>query len=521
MQTLPYFHTLMMETDSRGRGEGSVGDDTAAGAEDHFTYEEPNQAAKCLAEISQLWYSKQYCDVNLLIQDAEGQPILAITAHRLVLAASIPYFRAMFKSDMQEAAQRDVTLHGCVASAVKSLVEFVYTGTVEVNVSNAQDLLVTANMFELPSIVDCCAKFIAKHISPANCLGIRDFAVIHSLEVLQKTATLYSYEHFSKVSRQDEFVSLSLSQVIALIRRDDIRVDSEEDVYESVTRWINHDIETRADHSDMLYNHVRFPIMSLKFLKDIASNNPLLQSRKGTEYLQKAFEYYKNPGVVIFADPKKTQPRSCVQGIICVIGGVGDTGDALNDTCLYNPHEKEWKPGPKMCQHRSRHAAAFLNGELYAIGGADLGESLSQCEKYTPSENCWKPISSLITPRRSCAVVVVNSRLFALGGHSGSVFLQSVEVYDPQTNEWVQGPHMLEARSELCSVFLDQRIYAIGGRNSSGHLRSVERYDLLNKRWEKIPSMGAPRSGAGEWEREVEGGGERERARRGNISASS
>ena len=490
-----------METDSRGRGEGSVGDDAAASAEDHFTYEEPCQAVKCLSEIAQLWYSKQYCDVNLVIQDKEGQPILAITAHRLVLAASIPYFKAMFKSDMQEAAQQDITLHGCVANAVKSLVEFVYTGTVEVNVNNAQDLLVTANMFGLPSIVDCCSKFIGKHISPANCLGIRDFAVIHNLEVLQKQSAAYSFEHFSKVSRQEEFVALSLSQVISLVKCDDVRVDSEEDVYDSVTRWIYHDLESRAVHADMLYNYVRFPILSLKFLKDVVSNNNLLQSMKGAEYLSKAFEYYKNPGVVIFANPKKTQPRSCVQGIICVIGGVGDTGDSLNDSCLYNPHEKEWKLGPKMCYHRSRHAAAILNGELFAIGGSDLGESLNLCEKYTQSENCWKPIASLVTPRRSCAVVVVNNRLFALGGYSGTVFLKSVEVYDPQTNEWVQGPPMLEARSELCGVFLDKRIYAIGGRNSKGHLRSVERYDLMNRRWDQVPSMGAPRSGAGEEER--------------------
>lgn len=487
-----------METDSRGRGEGSVGDDSAATAEDHFTYEEPDQAVKCLAEIAQLWYSKRYCDVNLLIQDEDDQPVLAITAHRVVLAAAIPYFKAMFESSMQEAAQKDVTLRGCIASAVKSLVEFVYTGTVEVTVNNAQDLLVTANMFGLPSIVDCCARFIAKHISPANCLGIREFAVIHNLEELHKQAAAYSVENFSKVSRQDEFVALSLSQVVELVRCDDVRVDSEEDIYESVTRWINHDEDKRIEHSDMLYNYVRFPILSQKFLREVVTNNPYLQSMKGQEYVKNAFEYYKNPGVVIFADPKKTQPRSSVQGIICVVGGVSDTGDSLNDTCLYNPHEKEWKQGPKMCHHRSRHAVAFLHGELYAIGGADLGSSLSYCEKYIPKDNCWREIASLTTPRRSCAVVVVNNRLFALGGHSGSVYLKTVELYDPERDEWTPGPYMLEARSELCAVFLNQRVYAIGGCNSHGHLRSVERYDIVNRRWEQVPSMGAPRSGAGE-----------------------
>lgn len=488
-----------MDTDSRGRGEGSVEDESASPSEDHFTYVEPQRGTKTLAQVAQLWYSKRYCDVNLLVQNDSGEIVLAIAAHKVILAATIPYFKAMFESAMQEAAQEDVVLRGCASSSVKSLVEFVYTGSLEVNVNNVQDLLVTASIFFLTSVVDCCAKFMSKQISHSNCLGVRDFAVVHNLQELREMATTYSIQNFSKVSHQEEFLNLSLSQVVEFVQSDDIKVESEEDVYEAVTNWIFHDEDKRIEHSDLLYNYVRFPILPQKFLKEITSSNPLLQSMKGIEYIRSASEYHKNPGVVIFADPKKTQPRSSVQGIICVVGGISDTGDSLNDTCLYNPHEKEWKIGPKMMQHRSRPAVTLLAGELYAIGGADLGSSLVSCEKYLPKENSWKPIASLSTPRRSCAVVAVNDRrLFALGGYTGSVYLKSVEVYDPSTDEWTSGPSMLEARSELCSVFVDNRVYALGGCNSNGQLRSVERYDLMNKRWEKVLSMGAPRAGAGE-----------------------
>jgi len=36
----------------------------------------------------------------------------SFTAHRIVLASTIPYFNAMFTNDMVESKQRDITIQG-------------------------------------------------------------------------------------------------------------------------------------------------------------------------------------------------------------------------------------------------------------------------------------------------------------------------------------------------------------------------------------------------------------------------
>lgn len=463
--------------------------------QDDSVFKNAEHCTKCCEHMVSIWKRSQFCDVNLVTIDFQGTPTVAIPAHRIVIAAMIPFFTAMFESQMKETTEKEISLHGYDSTAVKILVEYAYTGIVKVTKATAQDLLITADKLGLPDIVKFCADFIGRQIETSNCLGIRDFALLNNLSELHTQAADYTIQNFSSVTSGDEFLELSVEKVVQLVKNDDICVSSEEEVYHAVNNWIQHDFDERLVHADLLYDFVRFPITSQTFLENVASKNPLLQSSKGHVYLKDAFEYHKNPAVIIFANPKKTQPRRSVQGVICVVGGVNDSGDTLNNAILYNPHDKEWKEGPKMKYRRSRLAVTFFQGELYAIGGYDLGYSLAHCEKYSPREKCWKEIASLSTCRRSLAVVPVGNCLFAMGGYTGSVYLQTVEIYNPKADEWSAGPPMLQPRSELAATFLNQCIYAIGGCNSKGDLRSVERFDPINRKWEMIAAMNAPRTG--------------------------
>lgn len=455
--------------------------------------------------VGELWRQRSLCDVNLLVEDRHGELKVSIPAHKIILAATVPYFRAMFMSAMQESSEEEVRLKDVDEIGLKAIVGFVYSGKLEITELNVQGILSTASLLDLQNVVDACARFMIKHLSPSNCLGVRRFGALFNLESLRKSADKYAQRNFAKVMREEEFLSLSVDEVEYFVSDDRISVDSEEDIYTAVTRWINHhkksdDTEdSRDQHVERLYNHVRFPILALNFLKGVVLHNELITSKPAAKVMVKeALEYHENPAsIILFSNPKKTQPRSSMMGVICVVGGAGDAGESLSDVTFFNPHEKQWKAGTKMLQHRSRLALALFGGELYAIGGADVRDSLASVEKYSPVTNKWEKVASLNSARRSCAAVVTRFGIFVLGGFSGSVFLHSVELYNPKLDEWNYQIPMSEARSDLCAVFFDQRIYAIGGSNSSKQLRSVERFDLLNRKWEVVADMYAPRANAG------------------------
>ncbi|TNN42452.1 Kelch-like protein 18 [Liparis tanakae] len=86
------------------------------------------------------------CDVTLKVGDHK------FSAHRVVLAASIPYFHAMFTMDMVECKQDEILMQGMDPSALEALINFAYSGHVAIDQQNVQSLLIGSSFLQLQSI---------------------------------------------------------------------------------------------------------------------------------------------------------------------------------------------------------------------------------------------------------------------------------------------------------------------------------------------------------------------------------
>lgn len=73
------------------------------------------------------------CDVRLVVDEME------IPVHKAVLVAASPYFHAMFTSSQFIEAQQDkVIIHGVDFQVLQTLVEYVYTGCIQLKKENVQ-----------------------------------------------------------------------------------------------------------------------------------------------------------------------------------------------------------------------------------------------------------------------------------------------------------------------------------------------------------------------------------------------
>ena len=82
----------------------------------------PGYASTLLANLASLWKCDTFCDVNIVVEDQ------SLAAHRHVLAASSPFFMAMFTSGMAEQIQDQITMHEVDPEIFRVALLFMYTG---------------------------------------------------------------------------------------------------------------------------------------------------------------------------------------------------------------------------------------------------------------------------------------------------------------------------------------------------------------------------------------------------------
>ena len=124
-----------------------------------------------------------------------------VPAHRLVLSASSAYFAAMFTGSLRETKEHEVTLGEVQGDALQILVQYCYTGFMELREETVETLLATACLLQLNAVVTACCNFLARQLHPSNCLGFAFFAEQQSCTTLLRLAKSYTCQHFMQVRK--------------------------------------------------------------------------------------------------------------------------------------------------------------------------------------------------------------------------------------------------------------------------------------------------------------------------------
>jgi len=98
--------------------------------------------------------------LNMLRRQAYLRDITLVTkddkefkAHRNVLSAASLFFFKLLQSDMKENREGIVRFEEISGAVMEDVLEFVYTGSVEVNQENSKDLVAAANYPLIPVVL--------------------------------------------------------------------------------------------------------------------------------------------------------------------------------------------------------------------------------------------------------------------------------------------------------------------------------------------------------------------------------
>ncbi|KAK0152834.1 Kelch-like protein 5 [Merluccius polli] len=434
--------------------------------------------------------SRQLCDVTLVAGERR------IPAHRLVLSSVSDYFAAMFTSDVREAKQEEVKMEGVDPDALWMLVQYAYTGRLELREDTIESLLSASCLLQLSRVVQACCSFLVRQLHPSNCLGIRSYADAQGCSDLQSAAHSYTMEHFLEVMGGHEFLLLPIEEMARLLTSDDLNVPDEETVVTALLTWVRHDADAREAHLPSLLAHIRLPLLQPQFLAELESNPLLRDSVESQRLLMEGMKYHLLPQRRPLLQSPRTRPRKATVGALFAVGGMDATKGAtsIEQYCL---RRDAWSQVATMSGRRLQFGVAVLGGRLYVVGGRDGLKTLNTVECYNPHSKTWSILPPMSTHRHGLGVAVLEGPMYAVGGHDGWSYLSTVERWDPQARVWSFISSMSTPRSTVGLAVLNGKLYAVGGRDGSSCLRSVECFDPHTNRWSGCSPMAKRRGGVG------------------------
>lgn len=362
---------------------------------------------------------------------------------------------------------------------MEDVLEFIYTGTVEVTQENAKELIAAGNYLIIPSLKTISGRFLEGDMTKSNCISTFYFAEKYQCDELLTNSRNFINENFAVVAEMDEFFSLKAKEVEQWISSDEIVVEAEPDIFKILQKWVEHSKNERKAAFEELFRHVRLVFLSRDYLLSVVTNELVRDNAVCLGLISDAIKLttFSNEFDLPQCPRKGLETRAIV-----ACGG--------KYTFSYIPEEDKWKRLPDGLSERNTDTQVIrFHDQLYVF------PLCCPAERYDPVYNGW---STLDFSSNSATVVVIKGEIYAfvISPHFGE---STIKRYHVDMCSWQTVLTSDKGcRHESCVVGAGHHLYLFGGKlpQSSEYVTKAERFDTMVNEWEKIADMQYERGGA-------------------------
>ncbi|GIY53101.1 TD and POZ domain-containing protein 1 [Caerostris extrusa] len=127
-------------------------------------------------------------------------------AHKFILSARSPVFKAMFSSDMRESMCDIVDIQDLEDDTVKRMLRFMYIADVDdLGWSSASDLYAAADKYEVLTLKEKCSSYLKANLRPSSACEALILADLHQDAGLKRFVQEFILKHTSEVMNSDEW----------------------------------------------------------------------------------------------------------------------------------------------------------------------------------------------------------------------------------------------------------------------------------------------------------------------------
>ena len=415
------------------------------------------------------------CDITLVTKDDKE-----FRAHRNVLSEASPFFDKLLQSDMKENREGIVRFEEISGSIMEDVLEFIYTGSVELTQENSKDLIAAGNYLLISGLKTVSGRFLEEQMSKSNCISTFYFAEKYQCDELIANSTKFIHANFASVTEMDEFLNLEAKEVERWISSEEISVSDEADVFKIVLNWIEQNKSERKVAFKELFRHVRLVFLSRDCLVDVVTN---VLVRDNPDCLRQALDALKLSSLTSENDLPQSQRKGIETCAIVACGG--------KYTFCYLPEKDEWKRlADGLSENRSCQTKMInFRDQLCTF-------NCGKAERYDPVYDGWSTLKSV--PKNFGIVAVVRGEIYAIKVDTYCK-KSTITRYDVERCSWETVLSSPEGcREDPCVVSAGNHLYVLGGKpvQSKVSVAKSERFDTVENKWEEIEDMQEARGGA-------------------------
>ncbi|BHF80221.1 hypothetical protein SprV_0702334500 [Sparganum proliferum] len=448
-------------------------------------FEDQHPLIRSCSALNEIRLAQDIKDLTIEVKNGD-----VLHVHRIVLAARIPSLRASLSGPPGE---ENSVLRWPTAplSLANALVQYVYTGRVEMTQNNAMGMIALARMLELPALVNWGTTFLTKRVNLENLPATWDFAKTFNIKLLTDTCIGLMKEHFVEFVPTELFVRLPADTVLSVLRSDHLSVGSEEEVVAAIARWTGAGACGQADdeklkvHAPEMLKEVQWQLTTARSRDRLMKDYPTFG--KSPECLQLMLQVERWIGAADkekLARPFNLRPR--LRPTIFIFGPDRDGQDKWS-VLRADQHLQQAERVADTKTRRWFASYSVVGESIFVVGGGWNGSGLVDVDEFLVREGRWRKRASLAVRRQQHAAAVV--KVHAVEGEEtvigifGGCFeeggkwtrLASCEVYDVSRDRWHKLPDLPEKRAATTAACLpgDSRVFVFGGYDGSSWLASV------------------------------------------------
>ena len=277
---------------------------------------------------------------------------------------------------------------------------------------------------------------------------------------MPKIIRQFVLKNIVELCNQEGFLELSSKEIEELLALDELNVFYENNAFEIVLKWVNHDLEERQQYFSQLFSHVRLQVITIKHVLEIIAKNEFVKKFSDCrDLIEDAAMFYINPSVGPSQKPRNCEPDSLLL-----------FSYKIGTPTSYNLASENWKYLPSGKSPNILKDCAVTNyyhSTTVFCGGIDLNKNFSnQVVKFDGFR--WMTLSSLNVARCGVAAVFQGSKLYVLGDEmlpvpndktfqctktnpSTFFFAKSFEIWD---KSWKQAYNELQVSSYFASPIM-------------------------------------------------------------------